>query len=74
MRAFTDAGGRQWDVVVGRESWGAFVALFVPKSHNTDVRQTLMQAASQEAAYDELSGMDEAALRALLDRSKPKDE
>lgn len=59
-----------WDVVLGRESWGTSVALFVPPtSSELDVRQAPLQSAAQDAAMRELEAMDESALQALLDRS-----
>lgn len=72
MRRFDDSEGRQWEVVVGRESWGAIFAIFVPVSEGPPVRQTLLQASSFEAAHAELNGMPEAEVRALLARSHVK--
>lgn len=73
MRRFQDARGQPWDVVVGRASWGAFFALFVPVESDASVRQAPLRASSQEAAADELDAMDNASLAALLARSTPKD-
>ena len=70
MRRFQDRSGTHWDVVLGRESWGMSVALFVPPtSSELDVRQAPLQSAAQDAAMRELEAMDESALQALLDRS-----
>lgn len=75
MRRFTDGSGRTWDVVLGRQSWGALLALFVPvESGADDVRQAALQAAGYDAATQELNGLDEAALQALLDRSIAKED
>lgn len=73
MRRFEDATGRSWEAVVGRESWGALVALFVPVGGGGQVREAALGAESYEAAHRELNTMDVGALRALLDRSSPKD-
>lgn len=72
MRRFDDTKGRPWEVVAGRESWGVLVALFVPIEGDGAVREVALQAESYEAAHRELETMDEAALRALLERSSPK--
>lgn len=75
MRRFQDRSGVHWDVVLGRESWGTSVALFVPPtSSDLDVRQAPLQAAAQDAAMRELEEMDETALQALLDRSTHRHE
>lgn len=64
-----------WDVVLGRESWGASVALFVPPtSSDLEVRQAPLQAATQDGAVRELDGLDDAALQALFDRSTGRQE
>jgi hypothetical protein len=74
MRRFTDAEGRSWDVTIGRESWGALYALFIPVGSRAEpVRQALLQASDHIAAERELDAMDEAALRALLQRSVPRE-
>lgn len=74
MRRFRDSNGHDWDVVVGRESWGAFFALFVPGAHSGEiVRQTLLEASTQEAAERELDTLDGPALAALFERSTPKE-
>lgn len=75
MRRFTDRLGQSWDVVLGRESWGTMLALFVPASAaTTPVRQTQLRSAGYDTAAQELDDMDDAALHALLDRSSVKEE
>ncbi|CAN5714878.1 hypothetical protein BH23GEM10_BH23GEM10_09830 [soil metagenome] len=75
MRRFTDSAGITWDVVIGRESWGALLALFVTVRNGTaEVRQVPLRADSQDAAMQELAGLDDAGLQALLDRSSLKGE
>ena len=81
MRRLEDANGRIWDVVVGRESWGALYAIFVPKAVSADgaepttspeVRQAPLDASAYADANEELEAMTDAALRELLARSTPK--
>lgn len=75
MRQFQDRTGVAWDVVLGRESWGASVALFVPPvTSGLAVRQAPLQAVAQDAAVRELDDMNDAALQALLDRSTTRQE
>lgn len=71
MRGFTDAEGRSWEAVVGRESWGAFFAIFIPREEGA-VRQVLLSASSYEDATRELADLDAPALRDLFRRSEPK--
>jgi hypothetical protein len=72
MRRFLGADGREWEVVVGRESWGTVVAIFVPREGGDPPRQTLLEATSTEGALRELQAAPEEELRALLDRSAMK--
>jgi hypothetical protein len=72
MRRFTDTTGRDWEVVAGRESWGALFAIFVPVGGEEAVRQTPLSASSYEDANRELGGLEESELRDLLRRSEPK--
>lgn len=75
MRRFTDRLGQSWDVVLGRESWGTMLALFVPAfASTTTVRQAQLRAAGYDTAAQELDDMDDAALQALLDASSIKEE
>lgn len=75
MRRFRDRSGIEWDVVLGRESWGTSVALFVPPtSSDLDVRQATLDSAAADAAMRELDGLDAAALQALFDRSSNRRE
>lgn len=74
MRRFEHPVGTTWDVVVGKASWGALYALFVPAAgHEGPVRQTPLNATSQEEAAAELDALDDAGLAALLERSTLKD-
>lgn len=76
MRRFEDAGGREWDVVLGRESWGALYALFVPVGRGGDepVRQASLDAAGYGEAEAALARMDEGEVARLFERSEPKDD
>lgn len=71
MRPFTDRDGARWDVVLGRESWGAIVALFVPVAGG-DVRQAPLPANGYDSAMAALDAMDDGQLQRLLDHSQPK--
>jgi hypothetical protein len=71
MRRFRDPAGRAWEAVVGRESWGAFFAIFVPAGTEA-VRQTQLQAATWADAERELEALDDPALHELLERSTIK--
>lgn len=73
MREFEDAEGRRWDVVVGRESWGAFFAIFVPREEGPVIRQTLLLGQSNEDAVRELEALDRDGLICLLDQSERKE-
>jgi len=73
VRRYTDPRGRAWDVVVGRESFGALYALFVPAAETrAETRQTLLNADSQTAARQSLVEMSEEELTELFERSEPK--
>lgn len=82
MRSFEDEHGRVWDVVAGRESWGAVFAIFIPRRGSSEdtageratpePRQTPLQATGYAEANRELEGLDDDGLRALLARSDPK--
>lgn len=76
MRRFVDSDGRAWDVVIGRESWGALYALFVPSGGGPDddaVRQAMLDADSYTDAQILLGKLEEGELAELLDRSTPKE-
>lgn len=72
MRRFRDRGGRVWDVVIGHESWGALLALFVPVEGD-GVRQALLTSSGYNEAQRELDALEQDALQALLDRSVEKE-
>jgi hypothetical protein len=72
MRSFEDARGRGWEVVVGRQSWGTVVAIFVPQDHTQEVREAALAASGHEDGNRELDELDVEGLRRLLARSLPK--
>lgn len=74
MRRFRSPAGEEWDVVLGRASWGAFYALFVPADSRATIRQAPFTPASSAAAEAELDELDNAALNALFERSTPRDD
>lgn len=73
MRQMLDAEGRRWDVLVGRESWGSFFAIFVPRGGEAGPRQALLRGASNADAVRELDALDDAGLVQLFNESEPKD-
>ncbi|MDT8342540.1 MAG: hypothetical protein RQ751_13600 [Longimicrobiales bacterium] len=72
MRRFTDRDGAAWEVVVGRESWGLLVALFVPADGSRTVRQAPLSSADHGAAEAELDRMGPEGLQRLLDDAAPR--
>ena len=72
MRRFTDRDGRSWEIVAGRESWGAVVALFIPVGEEGGIRQAHLQAAGYEEATTLLAAMPLSDVQELLDGSEPK--
>ena len=69
MRAFLDRDGTRWDVVLGRESWGGLVLLFVPPSPSP-VRQAFFPADGYDIAVLELDRLTDERLQRLLDESQ----
>lgn len=73
MKTFRDEDGTEWDVVAGRESWGAIFAIFLPRDgRRDDIRQAPLHASGYDEAARELDALDEDGLRTLLGRSEPK--
>lgn len=72
MRGFRGSDGRDWDVVVGRESWGTVVALFIPKSGPDHPRQALLEVRSADEGGRFLQGLSEQELQDLLATSQEK--
>ncbi|NJD09791.1 MAG: hypothetical protein FIB01_04880 [Gemmatimonadetes bacterium] len=70
MRAFVDRDGGRWDVVLGRESYGAFVLLFVPALAGP-VRQASFPVDGYDIAVVALAELPAARIQQLLDESLP---
>ena len=73
MKRYVDEQGREWDVVLGRESWGALLALFVPRGPGSP-RQAMLDTSDYNAAQQELDALDDAALAEMLRGSVEKSE
>jgi hypothetical protein len=73
MRRFVDPEGRAWDVVLGRESWGALYALFVPVSHGAQVRQALLSVTGYDTAHAELARLSEEEVAGLFRNATTKE-
>lgn len=74
VRSFRDRKGGAWDVVLGRESWGALYALFVPveAARGEGVRQALLRAESYTEAQQQIEEMGREQLANLFATSQPK--
>ena len=70
MRAVTDAGGRAWDVVIGRGSYGNVLLLFSARGENQN-RTVLLASETVRDAERELAAMSDEALRQHLAGSQP---
>jgi hypothetical protein len=70
MRRFSASDGALWDAVIGHESWGTFVVLFMPIAGG-DARKTTIVEETALAAETELDAKSENELRALLAESSP---
>jgi hypothetical protein len=71
MQRITDADGRDWDVTVGRGSWGSFMALFIPREDG-EVREAPLPAGGAAEASESLLRMSPEELLALLAKSGPR--
>jgi len=74
MWCFDDRAGRRWEIVPGRASWGAHVALFVPAGHDGPVRQAMLDGSAWDQAMAEIEKLGPAGWQGLLDRSTIRDE
>jgi len=72
MRAFVDRDGARWGVVLGRESWGTLLLLFVPAAGGLPVRQAFFPAVSYDIAVVELDRLTDERLQQLLDAAEPR--
>lgn len=73
MRRFTDENGREWDVILGRESWGANLALFVPRGGGT-ARQAILPSSDYNVAAQQLETLGDDELADMLRGSVEKSE
>lgn len=72
MRRFRDTTGREWEVVVGRESWGTVVAIFVAVGGLEPPREAMMEVSSADEGNRVLLSMSGRELNGLLLASKQK--
>lgn len=70
MRPFLDDGGRRWQVVLGKESWGTLVLIFTPEDGG-ESRTSVLDAETMLAANAELDALTDDDLRARLRDSRP---
>jgi hypothetical protein len=70
MRRFLDERGQEWEVVVGKESWGTLVLLFSPVAGGA-VRKVVIAAETLLAAHAELDAMTDELLRTHLAGASP---
>ena len=66
MRSFRDELGNEWEVMVGRESWGTIVAILVPRESAEAPRQTHLEVPSLGEGNRVVLGMTEEELQTLL--------
>lgn len=66
VRAFRDEIGQEWEVMVGRESWGTIVAILVPKKSAGPLRQADLEVPSLGEGNRVVHRMDEKELQMLL--------
>lgn len=72
MRAFHDQQGRRWEAVVGRESYGIQVLLFLPAGGG-EVRKAVMASSTRLEAHRELDALSDIELCERLARSQSWD-
>ena len=70
MRRFTDAGGKRWQVAVGKQSYGAMVLLFIPEG-NDEVLQAELDVANNFEAERTLDRFGEGDLQRVLAEAVP---
>jgi len=69
VRRFRDQDGMEWEVWVGRESWGVMVALLVPSQGGAPLRAHL-PASGPEEAERHLESLDDRGFLNLLEESR----
>jgi hypothetical protein len=70
VRGFVDDGGRAWQVVLGKESWGTLVLLF-SSTAGGETRTSVLDAETSFAANAELDALTDQELRDRLRDSRP---
>lgn len=77
MWKFEDEDGRGWEIVVGRESWGGFFALFIPgmghEEEDIGVRQTPVDADGHSEASRLIDEVGRSGWLRMLSESRPKE-
>lgn len=77
MWKFEDEEGKGWEIVLGRESWGGFFALFIPGEGHEDggtrVRQTPVDADGHAEASRFIEELGRPGWLRLLEASRPKE-
>ena len=66
VRAFKDDLGRDWEVIVGRETWGTIVAILGSRNSENPPRQAHLEVPSLGEGNRVILEMAEEDLRALL--------
>lgn len=74
MRRFRDVHGAEWDVVVGKESWGTLCALFVPVAAGAQIRQVVLSSVTAMDAETQIDEMNDVALNQMLDCATIKEQ
>ncbi|RFA30052.1 hypothetical protein CAI21_07515 [Alkalilimnicola ehrlichii] len=70
MRTLIDVEGKEWDVAVGRESYGMQVLLFFPRGGG-EIRKAMMGSSTRLDAQQELDSLNRQALQERLESSQP---
>ena len=70
MRSFADEDGAQWEVFLGKASWGTLMLLF-SRAGGGETRGSIMRAETALAANAELDALSDGELRARLRDSQP---
>jgi hypothetical protein len=70
VRTISDAAGRIWDAVLGKQSFGTLLVLFTPRQGG-ESRTSILQSESMLDAERELDGMSDDELLARLHDSVP---
>ena len=70
MRRFLANDGREWEVTIGKESWGTLVLLFSAIGGG-EVRKVVLTAETSLAAHAELDAMNDEMLRTRVDVASP---